>query len=606
MKRLEAIRLEAACAPPLELLPEVRLFLKESNNAVPNLPIDAALRGGPIKPKSYNTETDRNIVLEEVFSLNRDLQTASALSKKIKQTDDTEIENKTKLQQELSEISNRIAMKPALHKLLTIADFLNREEALRNNIETEPDRYQQRVELQRLRKDMRREPVLERLFGLREGRPVSNQDLHKIAATRKGKVVFVDWLTITSSIDHIPRLYMLLWRNGDCKEIDLGTDHRVQCAAVKEFFQDKSLYLPDVEPTPLEYMNLDHLAPKTEKPTNKLRPVLNCFKLVKPLFDNPLVEPGDLLVLSPTEGFHNFPLHAIQDEGGKIGPLILQHPVMYVPSLSVLHKCFWGRHAANTGRKTGQNEMAKSLVLGGIESLKPVFQYGVKAVNRIGGILNSPDTTFIGANATLNNFRKNISSSDFIHIQLHTTYGDKKPALRSEHGHLSQHDEEDVTFVNSPLDQAILFNGADSKNELTARQITELQLSNGAHFNLMACASGRQGTYKVDSSIIDEEIITDEVMGLVPAFLFSGAGSVTSTLWPIMDEHGAVFSHFFFRELVGAKEKACKDRSLGHNELPWVDLAELHQKAVLEMRRIYKQPSAWAGFVLSGYWQFQI
>jgi hypothetical protein len=56
---------------------------------------------------------------------------------------------------------------------------------------------------------MRREPVLERMPRIREGRPVSNQDFHKIAAFRQGKVVFVDWFIITF-IDRIQRLYMLL------------------------------------------------------------------------------------------------------------------------------------------------------------------------------------------------------------------------------------------------------------------------------------------------------------------------------------------------------------------------------------------------------------
>lgn len=43
----------------------------------------------------------------------------------------------------------------------------------------------------------------------------------------------------------------------------------------------------------------------------------------------------------------------------------------------------------------------------------------------------------------------------------------------------------------------------------------------------------------------------------------------------------------------------------GNDSSGWVDLAEVHRKAVLEMRRVYKQPSAWAGFVLSGYWKFR-
>lgn len=134
----------------------------------------------------------------------------------------------------------------------------------------------------------------------------------------------------------------------------------------------------------------------------------------------------------------------------------------------------------------------------------------------------------------------------------------------------------------------------------------------GAHINLIGCASGQEG--KFDAGFKSgENIVTDEVMGLVPAFMFSGVGSLTSTLWPIEDEHGAVFSHIFFQELMGVKEAVCRSRkenilpSVGGNDLTnWVDLADVHRKAVLEMRRIYKQPYAWAGFVLSGFWKFEM
>jgi hypothetical protein len=587
--RLAAIELEEECEPPLELLPQARQILKDGNTTAPEK-ANKAIYGPFIQ----------------------DLRRVSIISEKIKQCDIAQTEDKVKLQEELSQINQKIATKPGLQKLITIANFLNREEILQKNIEAKSDRFQSRIELQRLRQEMRREPVLERMFRIREGRPVSDHDLHKIAATRQGKVVFVDWFTITSFVGKARRrVYMLLWRNGICKGIDLGTEHGLLRAGVKKFFDVKDVYLPDVLPTPLEQMDLEEMAPSAEKTIREddLKPILNCFELIKPLFDDPLVEPGDLLVLSLTEGFHNFPLHAIQEyEDDEVGPLILNHPVVYVPSLSVLHKCFWSRYVPSSVHKPNRIKELRSLVLGGIVSPDPVFQYGVKAVNKIGGVLNSPKTTFVGDDATMDNFLTHISSSDVLHIHLHTNYGDKKSAKNSGHGHLSQNDAEDVTFVNSPLDQAILFNGAKSNNKLTAARIIELQLSKGAHFSLMACASGRQGTHigGLNRRTQARDVITDEVMGLVPAFLFSGAGSVTSTLWPIMDEHGAVFSNHFFRAFVEARKKARAQLTSGEEGLSWIDLAEIHQKAVLEMRRIYKQPSAWAGFVLSGCWNFLV
>jgi CHAT domain-containing protein len=41
----------------------------------------------------------------------------------------------------------------------------------------------------------------------------------------------------------------------------------------------------------------------------------------------------------------------------------------------------------------------------------------------------------------------------------------------------------------------------------------------------------------------------DEVMGLVPALLFSGASSTISTLWSIANRARAAFSKYMFRSV---------------------------------------------------------
>lgn len=611
-KRLEAVKLEATSIVHLELLPEVRQFMRESNSVIPKMDLDLTTQETSLRSKEHFMEVTSSTVLEEAFSVSRDLQTANLISEKLKRMDNSDNGNTIALQEELSSLKQKIATKPALHRLLTIADFLNREEVLLKSIKDGPPRdlFQRRIDLQRLRNEMRSEPLLYQMLRIREGWPLSNEDLHKIAEGRKGKAVFVDWFTATSSFNQTEKVYMLVWRNGVCKLVDLATEVKSCRQDISDFFNNKELYLPDVDLTNLANMDLEHLVPKSVFGDDP-QPVENCMELIQPLFDDSLVEDEDLLVLSVTEGFQNFPLHAIED--GKNGPLILHHPVVYVPSLSVLHKCYWARHTSNKIPNDNGNDTLRSLILGGIVSTEPAFQYGVTAVERIGNIVKSPET-FVGADATLDNFCAHISSSDLMHIHLHTNYDtEKKSKASAKQGYLSENAEEDTAFVDSPLDQALVFNDlVKSNNQLTARQIIEMQPAKGAHLNLIACASGRQGKFDV-SFDKHKEVVTDEVMGLVPAFLFSGVGSVTSTLWPIKDEHGAVFSHIFFRELMDAKEVIrClrKERTLrdvgGGDETNWVDLAEVHRKAVLEMRRIYKQPSAWAGFILSGFWKFEI
>lgn len=68
--------------------------------------------------------------------------------------------------------------------------------------------------------------------------------------------------------------------------------------------------------------------------------------------------------------------------------------------------------------------------------------------------------------------------------------------------------------------------------KLTAREVFEMELCPGIHFNMIAC---RGGVMEVKPG--------DEVMGLVPALLYSGATSVVSTLWNIADGDGAQFGN---------------------------------------------------------------
>jgi hypothetical protein len=605
-KALESITLEELSAPPLNLLPGVRRILKEGK---------VVISEGNVTPgDAYPPEMSSKIILEGIDSMMQDLILAKTTAGKIKGVSGMENESKEILQETLLEVNERIARRLALARLVTIADILNREEALVEEIEVGPasDRFQRRIELQRLRKEMREQPVLQRMLRIREGWPLSSEDLHKIAAARNGKVAFVDWFRVTSSFNQSDKVYMIIWRNGVCKLIDLKTELKKQGQEIAAFlaWENRDVYLPDVYRTRLEKMDWERFVPQNVNvDEDDVRPVESCFELVRPLFDDPLIEAEDLLVLSVTEGFRNFPLHAVEDD--EKGPLILHHPVVYIPSLSVLHKCFWARYASSETLAKLNTKLC-SLILGGIDSGEDAYQYGGRAVERIGTLLNSPSTTFIGPAATLSNFNTHISNSGLVHIHLHTNYGAPevdKPQHPLKPGFLSSDDPEDTTFTTSPLNQAIVFNSpAPPSSELSGRSILGLILSPGAHVNLVGCASGRQGKFNVPDQYLAFYNITDEVMGLVPAFLFAGAGSVTSTLWPIQDEHGAVFSCFLFGELMrvrGAVRGKGKGKGEGDGIGGWVDLAEVHRKAVLEMRRIYKQPSAWAGFVLSGYWKFR-
>ncbi|KAI9769746.1 MAG: hypothetical protein M1839_003592 [Geoglossum umbratile] len=575
-EHLRNIKLGVESGPPLHLLPKVREYLRKEEDDARNVS-DLAPSHPVIGAQEPVLDLTTTAMLQEVFALHRKLRNAERV---VGEPKDLKVQNQEESVGEQANRNAKSTTESGLKRLLTIANFLNQEERLLNRIKDAAiqDRFELRVTLQRLRREMRSEPVLRRMLDLREGRPLSDHDLKRIAASRGGKVAFVDWFRVSSQFELGERLHMLIWRDGVCKLIDLQTEAKKAQRDIRNFFGDPDIYLPPPERTRFGGLDLETLLSRGIVYDGEIKNVDICMELIKPLFDDSLIQPEDLLVLCTTEGIHHFPLHAVEHNG--IGPLILSHPVVYTPSLSVLNKCFWTRNASVSGK----GNASRYLVLGGVVSSGAAYKHGRDAVERIGKtVLGSPDTTFAGHDATLANFRSHLPGADLVHIHLHSNYTG-------------------AAFTSSPLDQALVFNDPPSGAELTTRDILKMTPSKGAHLNLMACASGRYGT--LHGGI--QNPITDEVMGLVPAWLFAGIGSATSTLWDIQDEHGASYSHLFFEALMRAKGGKPGPGSGTWDCASWVDLAELHRKVVLDMKRVYGQPYAWAGFVLSGFWGVRI
>jgi hypothetical protein len=124
-KRLEAVKLEATSIVPLELLPEVRQFMRESNSVIPKMDLDLTTQETSLRSKEHFMEVTSSTVLEEAFSVSRDLQTANLISEKLKRMDNSDNGNTIALQEELSSLKQKIATKPALHRLLCCAPFIN-------------------------------------------------------------------------------------------------------------------------------------------------------------------------------------------------------------------------------------------------------------------------------------------------------------------------------------------------------------------------------------------------------------------------------------------------------------------------------------------------
>lgn len=257
---------------------------------------------------------------------------------------------------------------------------------------------------------------------------------------------------------------------------------------------------------------------------------------------DPLIAPlaqfskrDELLILVPAGPLHALPLHALEVEGE---PLLARNPVVYAPSLSVLRHCLARRAsksapqtAALFGDPAGDRPAAAALV----HELAIRFQ--TKPLN--------------GSAVTRASFSQLIPGRDVIHFQGH-----------------AMHDRDE------PLDSYLEFYG---KEKLTARDIFALRELRASLVALGACESA--------ASVV---ATGDEPLGLIPAFLYAGAGAVLATLWRVNSASAASTMRQFYQAFdngVGNKAEALRTAALSIAKTPG-----------------FETPYHWAPFVLYGSW----
>ena len=261
--------------------------------------------------------------------------------------------------------------------------------------------------------------------------------------------------------------------------------------------------------------------------------------------------PGQILVFSSIGGLHRLPLHALNVDGEI---LIRRNPIVYCSSLTVLHVVFKARKAAEQAENFLKNPFQASLFG------DPPSPVGKKALKSLAKRLSSEAR--IGDASTSSNFTTAIlnPSLNLLHYHGHVTFHEGDP---KEHG--------------LELDD----------RRFTLRDVFELApLSSSYHATLLGCGSGMSKT-----------TASNDVLGLVPAFLYSGAASTVSALWPFADKDAAMYTTHFYEDF---------DKILQEGYGGVVDLAKANQGAVLAIMN--KRPALyhWAPFVLNGYWMMQL
>ena len=264
-----------------------------------------------------------------------------------------------------------------------------------------------------------------------------------------------------------------------------------------------------------------------------------------------ITKPGQTLVFSPIGKLHRLPLHALTLQGEI---LIRRNPIVYCSSFTVLNVVFKARKAAE--RQEAFNKGAFRASLFG----DPPSQPGQKALALLAKKFSTEAQ--IGDASTSSNFAAAMidPGMNLLHYHGHVTFQELDP---KSHG--LELDDRRFTFLD-------VFDLAP--------------LPNCYHATLLGCGSGMSKTTS-----------SNDVVGLVPAFLYSGAASTVSTLWPFDDKDAALYTKYFYEEF---------DTILQSGQKGVVDLAKANQKAVLTIMEEKPALYHWAPFVLNGYWMLRL
>lgn len=444
------------------------------------------------------------------------------------------------------------------------------------------------------------DPLLRQLIDLREATPFTVGDIARLEAQAGSPLVLVDWFYLPPYLaNQEGQMLLFTARAGEKPTMDVLPVSEADVLA----WQEEYLSPPAWSRYREENLN-------TPEARGRFDAMLG--GLVAPLAHR--TKRGEVLVLCPSSTLHRVPLHAlslatttttttttVQDGGEgvsstktKTEALIHRNPVIYTHSHSLLRSC---AAAAEYARQ--DPGALRALFLSGIpEAEAEGYAAGRRSIRDLAegfGVEPMMDT---GAGKSA--FLETAVRSRLIHLHTHCHWRAGDP--------LSHH-------VEFPRAAGAADDGTAPPQErpvdrLTARELFAVALPASTHVNLVACQGG-----------VADVQLGDEVMGLVPALLYAGAGSAASTLWSIDDADGARFArHFFDSFLRQCRRKKKKTAAKGGDggssgtggrgadaEVGFVDVAKAVREAAGGMDASHAEPLyRWAAFVLHGFWRFPV
>jgi CHAT domain-containing protein len=272
-------------------------------------------------------------------------------------------------------------------------------------------------------------------------------------------------------------------------------------------------------------------------------PMLRLYQqLIAPVQQTGLLTGKNRLLIAPHAELHYLPFAALLEPGATGQPLVTRYVLQYVPSAAV-----WLRLRSRPAPPT----RGDALALAPRAAALPGSQAEVEAIGRIHG---ARARVLIGASATERAFRAFAPEQGIVHL---ATYG-----VLNKHNPLFSHVE--------------LRAGGGEDGRLEVHEVFGLTLR-ARLLVLSACQTG------LGAGALGDVPPGDDWVGLVQAFLFSGASNVLATLWPVEDIATARLMERFYTELAAGRSES-------------EALAEAQRGA--ERGRGTAHPFYWAGFAL--------
>ncbi len=244
------------------------------------------------------------------------------------------------------------------------------------------------------------------------------------------------------------------------------------------------------------------------------------------------------LIIVPHGFLHYLPFHALF---GPNGPLLSTYEISYLPGANFIR---YGR--------TQPSQNTSMFAVG--HSFNGTLPFAVDEASVVGDLWSGE--LLLEEEATLANTKEAAKQSQILHLAAHADFRPDNP----------------------------LFSGlALADGWLTTLDIFNLKL-NTSLVTLSACQTGR--------SVISGG---DELLGLMRAFLSSGAFSLALTLWPVEDRSTAVFMKNFYTNLANGRSKG---ESLRQAQLTFFNM---QGDDTQEVNDLYQHPYFWAPFFLVGH-----